>query len=191
MKKPISILAFGGSLRRGSYNTSLLRAAAEMVPPDAILEIFGIEGIPLFNQDLEKSPPAVVKEFKAKIKAADAVLIVTPEYNYSIPGFLKNAIDSASRPYGDNAFDGKPVAFMGASIGMLGTARAQYHLRQSCVWLNMYPLNSPEVMVPFAQDKFDANGKLTDSKTREKVKELLVALVAWARKWKNDQEGRP
>ena len=191
MKKPISILAFGGSLRRGSYNTSLLRAAAEMVPPDAILEIFGIEGIPLFNQDLEKSPPAVVKEFKAKIKAADAVLIVTPEYNYSIPGFLKNAIDSASRPYGDNAFDGKPVAFMGASIGMLGTARAQYHLRQSCVWLNMYPLNSPEVMVPFAQDKFDANGKLTDSKTREKVKELLVALVAWAGKWKNDQEGRP
>jgi chromate reductase len=191
MKKPISILAFGGSLRRGSYNTSLLRAAAEVVPPDANLETFGIEGIPLFNQDLEKSPPAIVKEFKAKIKAADAVLIVTPEYNYSIPGFLKNAIDSASRPYGDNAFDGKPVAFMGASIGMLGTARAQYHLRQSCVWLNMYPLNSPEVMVPFAQDKFDANGKLTDSKTREKVKELLVALVAWARKWKNDQEGRP
>ncbi len=191
MKKPISILAFGGSLRRGSYNTSLLRAAAEVVPPDAILETFGIEGIPSFNQDLEKNPPAIVKEFKAKIKAADAVLIVTPEYNYSIPGFLKNAIDSASRPYGDNAFDGKPVAFMGASIGMLGTARAQYHLRQSCVWLNMYPLNSPEVMVPFAQDKFDANGKLTDSKTREKVQELLVALVAWARKWKNDQEGRP
>ncbi len=98
MKKPISILAFGGSLRRGSYNTSLLRAAAEVVPPDANLETFGIEGIPLFNQDLEKSPPAIVKEFKAKIKAADALLIVTPEYNYSIPGFLKNAIDSASRP---------------------------------------------------------------------------------------------
>ena len=127
-----------------------------------------------------------MKDFKAKIKAADAVLIVTPEYNYSIPGFLKNAIDSASRPYGDNAFDGKPVAFMGASIGMLGTARAQYHLRQSCVWLNMYPMNLPEVMVPFAQEKVDESGKLTDGKTREKIKELLEALVVWARKFKKD-----
>jgi len=186
MNQRISILAFGGSLRKGSYNKSLLRATTEMVPADAEIEVFDIEGIPPFNQDLEKDPPDVVKKFKAKIKAADAVLIVKPEYNYSIPGFLKNAIDSASRPYGDNAFDGKPVAFMGASIGMIGTARAQYHLRQSCVWLNMYPMNSPEVMVPFAQDKFDASGKLTDEKTRDKVRELLVALVAWARKWKKE-----
>lgn len=186
MNQRISILAFGGSLRQGSYNKSLLRAATEMVPADATIEVFDIAGIPLFNQDLEKDPPEVVTKFKAKIKAADAVLIVTPEYNYSIPGFLKNAIDSASRPYGDNAFDGKPVAFMGASIGMIGTARAQYHLRQSCVWLNMYPMNSPEVMVPFAQDKFDANGKLTDAQTRDKVRELLVALVAWAQRWKKE-----
>ena len=186
MNQRISILAFGGSLRQGSYNKSLLRAATEMVPADATIEVFDIAGIPLFNQDLEKDPPEVVKKFKAKIKAADAVLIVTPEYNYSIPGFLKNAIDSASRPHGDNAFDGKPVAFMGASIGMIGTARAQYHLRQSCVWLNMYPMNSPEVMVPFAQDKFDANGKLTDAQTRDKVRELLVALAAWARRWKKE-----
>jgi chromate reductase len=186
MAKKISILAFGGSLRKGSYNKALLRAALEMVPGDAQMEAFDIAAIPSFNQDLEKEQPQVVKDFKAKIKAADAVLIVTPEYNYSIPGFLKNAIDSASRPYGDNAFDGKPVAFMGASIGMLGTARAQYHLRQSCVWLNMYPMNLPEVMVPFAQEKVDESGRVTDAKTREKIKELLEALVVWARKFKKD-----
>ena len=99
-----------------------------------------------------------------------------------MPGVLKNALDSASRPYGDNALDGKPVAIMGASVGMLGTARAQYHLRQSCVFLNMYPLNRPEVMVPFAQEKVDEQGHLTDSKTREKIKELLEALILWARR---------
>jgi chromate reductase len=184
MEQKISILAFGGSLRKGSYNKALLRAAQEMVPSDARLEVFDIAGIPIFNQDLETNQPAVVKEFKAKIRAADAVLIATPEYNYSIPGFLKNAIDGASRPYGENAFDGKPVAFMGASVGMLGTARAQYHLRQSCVFLNMHPLNQPEVMVPFAQDKVDENGRVTDQKTRDKIKELLEALVVWARRVK-------
>jgi len=184
MDQKISILAFGGSLRKGSYNKALLRAAQEMVPSDARLEVFDITGIPLFNQDLEGNPPAVVKEFKAKIRAADAILIATPEYNYSIPGFLKNAIDNAARPYGDNAFEGKPVALMGASVGTLGTARAQYHLRQSCVFLNMYPLNQPEVMVPVVQDKVDENGRVTDQKTRDKIKELLDALVAWARRLK-------
>ncbi len=186
MDKKVSILGFGGSLRKGSYNKALLRAALEMVPPDAELKIFEIEGMPIFNQDLESNPQQIVKDFKARIRAADAILIVTPEYNYSIPGFLKNAIDNASRPYGDNAFAGKPVAIMGASIGNQGTARAQYHLRQSCVFLDMYPLNQPEVMVPFAQDKFDQNGRLTDTKTREKIKELLEALVAWTRRLKKD-----
>jgi chromate reductase len=182
----ISILGFAGSLRKGSYNKSLLRAALEMVPAEVELEIFDLEGIPPFNQDLENQPPEKVKEFKARIRAADAILIATPEYNYSIPGVLKNGIDSASRPYGDNAFNGKPVAIMGASIGMLGTARAQYHLRQSLVFLNMYPLNQPEVMVPFAQEKIDQNGRVTDQKTREKIKELLDALVIWTRKLKKD-----
>jgi len=184
MSAKISILGFAGSLRKGSYNKSLLRAAQEMVPEDATLEVFDLEGIPPFNQDLENRPPEKVKEFKAKIKAADAILIATPEYNYSIPGVLKNAIDNASRPYGDNAFNGKPAAIMGASIGILGTARAQYHLRQSMVFLNMYPLNQPEVMVPLAQEKMDQNGRLTDQKTREKVKELLEALVSWTKKLK-------
>ena len=144
MEKEIKILGFAGSLRKDSYNRSLLRAALELVPKGTELEIFDLEGIPPFNQDLENQPPQKVKEFKAKIRAADAILIATPEYNYSVPGVLKNAIDSASRPYGDNAFEGKPVAVMGASIGMLGTARAQYHLRQSFVFLNVYPLNRPE-----------------------------------------------
>jgi chromate reductase len=189
MDKKVSIFGFAGSLRKGSYNKSLLRAALELVPKDAQLEVFDLEGIPPFNQDLENQPPEKVKEFKAKIRAADAILIACPEANYTIPGVLKNAMDWASRPYGDNAFDGKPVAVMGASVGMLGAARAQYHLRQSFVWLNMYPVNAPEVMVPFAQDKIDANGRVTDQKTREKIKELLESLVVWTRKLKSDGKG--
>ena len=180
--KTISILGIAGSLRKGSFNKALLRVAAELVPEDARLEIFDLDGIPPFNQDLESQPPDRVKEFKEKIKTADAILIVTPEYNYSIPGVLKNAIDSASRPHGDNVWNGKPVAVMGASIGMLGTARAQYHLRQSFVFLDMYPLNKPEVMVPFVEQKIDQNGRLTDDKTRGKIRELLVALIAWTKK---------
>ncbi|MGC1404944.1 MAG: NAD(P)H-dependent oxidoreductase [Thermodesulfobacteriota bacterium] len=180
--KTISILGIAGSLRKNSFNKALLRVAAELVPEGAGLEVFDLDGIPPFNQDLESQPPDRVKEFKKKIKAADAILIVTPEYNYSIPGVLKNAIDSASRPYGDNAWNGKPVAVMGASIGMLGTARAQYHLRQSFVFLNMISINLPEVMVPFVDQKIDQNGRLTDDKTREKIRELLAALIAWTKR---------
>jgi len=184
MASKLLILGFAGSLRQGSYNRAILRAAKEMVPSEAALDIFDLAGIPVFNQDLESQPAERVKEFKAAIRAADALLIATPEYNYSMPGVLKNALDSASRPYGDNALDGKPVAIMGASIGMLGTARAQYHLRQSCVFLNMYPLNHPEVMVPFAQEKIDDNGRLTDPKTREKIAELIKALIVWTKRLK-------
>jgi chromate reductase len=184
MERTVNIIGFAGSLRKGSYNRALLRAALELLPKDAKLEIFDLDGIPPFNQDLENQPSEKVKEFKAKIRAAEAVLIATPEYNYSMPGVLKNALDTASRPYGDNALDGKPVAIMGASPGMLGTARAQYHLRQSCVFLNMYPLNRPEVMVPFAQDKLDKEGKVSDQKTRGKIRELLESLVAWTNKLK-------
>jgi chromate reductase len=186
MEKIVNILGFAGSLRKDSYNRSLLRAALELVPKDARLETFDLDGIPPFNQDLENQPSEKVKEFKAKIRAADAILIVTPEYNYSIPGVLKNAIDCASRPYGDNAFEHKPVAIMGASIGMGGSARAQYHLRQCFVFLTCFALNQPEVMVPFAQEKIDKEGKLTDQKTREKVRELLESLVAWTRRLKQE-----
>ncbi len=184
MENNVRILGFAGSLRKQSYNRALLSAANEMVPDGVTLESFDLEGIPPFNQDLELQPPDKVKEFKAKIRAADAILIVTPEYNYSIPGVLKNAIDWASRPYGNNAFDGKPVAVMGASVGMLGTARAQYDLRRSFVFLNMFPLNQPEVLVPFAQDKVDGNGRVTDEKTRRKIRELLESLAAWTKRIK-------
>lgn len=176
------IFGFAGSLRDGSYNKSLLRAAAELTPAGTKIDIFDLEGIPPFNQDFEKTLPDRVKEFKAKIKAADAILIVTPEYNYSIPGVLKNAIDWASRPYGDNSFEGKPVAIMSASTGMLGGARAQYQLRQTFVFLNMHPLNKPEIFVTFANQKFDETGRLIDENTREFVKQQLEALVAWTRK---------
>ena len=182
MDKVINILGFAGSLRKGSYNRALLRVAADVVPKDAKLEIFDLEGIPPFNQDLEQAVPDKVKEFKAKIKAADAILIVTPEHNYSVPGVLKNAIDWASRPYGDNSFGGKPAAIMSASTGMLGGARAQYHLRQVLVFLDMHPLNKPEVFVTFANQKFDAQGNLTDEKTKEFIKGLLDALIAWTKK---------
>jgi len=182
MNKPITILGFAGSLRRNSYNKSLLHAAKELVPEDAVIDIFDLEGIPPFNQDLENQMPEKVKEFKARIKASDAILIATPEYNYSIPGVLKNAIDWASRPYGDNSFQDKPVAVMSASMGMLGGARAQYHLRQTFVFLNMHPINAPEVIVNFADEKIDENGRVTDGETREKIRQLLESLVAWTKR---------
>ena len=181
-KNKIKVLGFAGSLRQGSYNKALLRSAADLVPDDMQLEIFDLEGIPPFNQDIEQNMPDKVKEFKMKIREADAILIATPEYNFSVPGVLKNAIDWASRPYGDNPFDGKPVAIMSASPGMLGGANAQFHLRQTCVFLNMYPINKPLVIVTFAQDKFDANGKLVDDNTKKFLRGLLDNLVNWTRK---------
>lgn len=184
--KPIVILGFAGSLRRDSYNKALLRAAVELLPKDARLEIFDLEGIPPFNQDLETRMPEKVKGFKAKIRAADAILIATPEHNYSIPGVLKNAIDWASRPYGDNSFEDKPVAIMSASPGMLGGARAQYHLRQTFVFLNIHPINKPEVIVTFAPQKIDEKGRVTDEKTMQLIRELLENLVAWTKRLKEE-----
>src|SRR5690606_35533542 len=134
-----------------------------------------------FNEDDEKSPPEKVVELKRRVRAADAILFATPEYNYSIPGVLKNAIDWASRPYGDSAWSGKPVAIMGASIGTIGTARAQYHLRQTFVFLNMHPVNQPEVMIGNASKRFDEQGNLTDKDTERLIGELLNNLATWTR----------
>jgi chromate reductase len=189
MERKLKILGFAGSLRKGSYNKALLRAARDLAPRDVEMEIFDLEGIPPYNQDLDHHMPAKVIEFKDRIKKAEAILIATPEYNYSVPGILKNAIDWASRPPGDNSWDGKPVAIMSASIGMLAGSRAQYHLRQTFVYINMYPLNRPEVMVPFAEDKIDSNGNLTDPKSREKIKELVESLVAWTKRLQCEQSG--
>jgi chromate reductase, NAD(P)H dehydrogenase (quinone) len=181
MSKSIVILGIAGSLRKASYNRGALRAAQELAPADATIEIFDLDGIPVFNQDNDARPPEGVLQFKKQIRAADAILISTPEYNYSIPGVLKNAIDWASRPYGDSAWDGKPVAIMGASPGMLGTARAQYHLRQCFVFLNMYPMNKPEVMIANASERFDEEGNLTNQDCCDHIKELVAALVKWTR----------
>jgi chromate reductase, NAD(P)H dehydrogenase (quinone) len=143
MDDQIRILGFAGSLRKASYNKAILRAAKDCAPEGSGIEIFDIEGIPPYNQDLDDRMPAKVKKFKKKIREADAILIATPEYNCSVPGVLKSAIDWASRPSGDNSFAGKPVAIMSASIGVLGGARVQYHLRQTLVYIDMYPVNRP------------------------------------------------
>jgi len=188
MANPITILGIAGSLRKASYNRGALRAAQQLAPADAKIEIFDLDGIPIFNQDDDARLPERVTQFKAKIRAADAILISTPEYNYSIPGVLKNAIDWASRPYGDSAWDGKPVAIMGATPGMLGTARAQYHLRQVFVTLNMHALNKSEVLIANASDRFDEQGNLTDQKTRDHIKKLVDALVKWTRQLQKAQQ---
>jgi chromate reductase len=182
MAASVKILGIPGSLRAQSYNKAALRAAKALLPAEAQLEIFDLAGIPPYNEDEEKQPPQRVVELKARIRAADAILFSTAEYNYSIPGVLKNAIDWASRPHGDSAWTGKPVAVMGASIGRLGSARAQYHLRQVFVFLDVYPLNKPEVMIGTAASKFDAAGELTHATSRKLIGELLTALVAWSRR---------
>jgi chromate reductase len=182
MSKSIRILGIAGSLRRQSYNRAALRAATQLVPEGATIDIFELDGLPGFNEDEEQNPPAKVAELKKRIREADAILIVTPEYNYSVPGVLKNAIDWASRPYGDSAWNGKPAAIMGASVGSIATARAQYHLRQMMVFLNMFPINQPEVMIGNASERFDSEGNLTDDATKEFIRQLLQNLVEWTRR---------
>lgn len=182
MSDNIRILGIAGSLREGSYNRGALRAAVELAPEGVTIETFDISWISPFNQDDEGSPPEIVTEFKRKIREADAILFSTPEYNYSVPGVLKNAIDWASRPYGDSAWNGKPAAIMGASPGAIGTARAQYDLRKMMVFLNMFPINQPEVMIGKAGEKFDAEGNLTDEKTKEFIAKLVGNLADWTRR---------
>ena len=173
----IKILGIVGSLRKDSYNHFALKAAQELLPDGVTLDLIELHGIPLFNQDIEMKMPAAVVELKHRILAADAILFATPEYNYSVSGVLKNAIDWASRPFGDSAWTGKPAALMGATPGNLGTARAQYHLRQILVAFDMPLVNRPEVMIGNAAQCFDPDGRLTDSPTREHIKKLLLALV--------------
>lgn len=187
MSKSIRILGIAGSLRHQSYNRSALRAATQLAPEGATVDIFELDGIPGFSEDDEQNPPERVVELKRRIRESDAVLFVTPEYNYSIPGVLKNAIDWASRPYGDSAWSGKPAAIMGASVGTIGTARAQYHLRQVMVFLDMFPVNQPEVMIGAAHERFDSEGNLTDEVTREYVRRLLQSLVDWTRRIEQSQ----
>lgn len=182
MHAPLRILGLSGSLRKNSLNTAILRAAQALVPAGTVLEIFDLAPIPLYNDDVrEQGFPEPVAALRRAIAAADALLIVSPEYNYSIPGPLKNAIDWASRPP-EQPFAGKPIAITGASPGNLGTARMQYHLRQVFIYLNGLVLNQPEVMVSAAHTKIDADGRLADQATAEAVRKQLQALVEWARR---------
>lgn len=176
MSSTIHIVGFTGSLREKSYNAAALRAAQELLPADVELEIISTGDLPLYNQDLERDEPMAVRRFKEKIRQADALLIVTPEYNGSIPGVLKNALDWASRPTGKSVLIGKPTAIMGIG-GRMGTARAQQHLRQILELLKAEVLEQPEVYVSSGWEKFDSDGYLTDETTRQQVRALLEALV--------------
>jgi chromate reductase, NAD(P)H dehydrogenase (quinone) len=182
MADEITILGIAGSLRKDSYNKGALRAARELCPEGARIEIYDIAGLPLFNQDEERNPTPKVTEFKQQIRAADAILLVTPEYNYGVPGVMKNALDVASRPYGDNAWNGKPVALMSAAASIAGGIRAQYQIRQCFVFLNMDAVMQPEVAIGNAMQRFDEKGNLTDDTSKKLIRQLLENLVAKARR---------
>ena len=177
----VTIAAFGGSLRSKSYNGYLLKTASKNVPEGVDFKIAPIRNLPMYNTDEEENPSEAVVNFKNVLRDADGILVVTPEYNYSIPGFIKNAIDIASRPYSDNVLKGKHVAVMSASIGAFGGMRAQYHLRQVFVYLDMKQINKPEVFINFAQDKFDPNEELRDEKLLLLIQELMKKLAAECR----------
>ena len=186
MAKPIKVAAFCGSLRKASFNRMTLKETIKLVPEGMTIEEVEIGGLPLYTTDLHQAGfPASAQQAIDRVAAADAVLFVTPEYNYSIPAPLKNVIDWISRAP-NQPFAGKPAAMMGASMGVLGTVRAQMHLRHSMVFLNMLPVNRPEVMIGQAQNKFDAAGNLTDETAKGLIRDLLVALGAWTRKLRGE-----
>lgn len=182
-KQPLTILGIAGSLRRGSYNRGLIRAAIQLAPAGIELVSHDLGDLPLYNADVEaQGDPQPVARLKRAIAAADAQLIATPEYNHCVPGVLKNAIDWASRPPRRSVLTGKPVAMMGASTGGGGTARAQAHLRDGLAYTNGLVLPLPEVLVSSAATKFDDESNLTDAGTRDEIRDLLKALAAWVRR---------
>lgn len=183
--RPLTVVAFAGSLRQGSYNRALLRAAQEVAPPRMTLSIVEIDEVPLYNGDVEQQgDPEPVARFKQAIREADGLLIATPEYNHGVPGVTKNAIDWASRPPRQSPLDGKPVAILGASPGITGTARGQSQLRQAFEFTNSYCMPQPEILVYKAHEKFDAEGRLTDEKTRAFLGKFLLAFGEWIQRFK-------
>ncbi len=179
--RTLNVLGISGSLREGSYNTALLRTARELLPPGMTLDIMEIAELPLFNQENENPFPAVVAEFRERIALADALLIASPEYNSSVSGALKNALDWASRPP-RQPLKSKPVAILGASTGNFGTVRAQLHLRQILTHVGALPLGKPEVLVARADQVFDADGNLLDQVALGLLRDLLEALAPWTRR---------
>ncbi len=172
------ILGISGSLRKASYNTSLLRTASELVPDGVSIQIFDLSPTPLYNDDLTKdNPPSAVNDFRSSIKRSDGILIASPEYNYSYTGVLKNALDWASTDTLGNLLAGKPTAIMGASPSVFGTARGQLHLRQVLIAAYANVIQRPEIYVRRAQTMIDEHGNLINDHAREKIQSLLTALI--------------
>jgi chromate reductase, NAD(P)H dehydrogenase (quinone) len=178
----IKVAVLVGSLRKNSFNRQLARAVERLAPSDFSFEHIRIDNLPLYDQDLDHDYPTVCNALKEQIKGADALLFVTPEYNRSIPGVLKNAIDIASRPYGTSAFAGKPGAVMGISIGATGTALAQQHLRNVLAYLDVAVLGQPEVFIKHTEDMFDAEGGIHIEGTKKFLQSFVDRYVAWVRK---------
>ena len=183
----IRVAGIVGSLREASLNKGLLQAAVELAPAGMAVNIYtGLGDIPPYNDDVfQKGDPQAVADFKAFISGADALLISTPEYNYGVPGVLKNAIDWASRPSGKCVLNRKPAAIMGCSPGLGGTIRCQHAIRQSFVFTETYAMLQPEIKIPSAAPLFDSSGKLTDQNTRQYIKKFLEAFAAWIARFKD------
>jgi chromate reductase len=181
---PIRILGFAGSLRRASYNRALLRAAQELAPEGVTIDIFDLADVPLYNGDVEaEGDPDAVARLKQAIRDADGVLMATPEYNHGVPAVMKNAVDWASRPPKSAPLDGKPVALIGASPGITGTARGQSQLRQAFEFTNSLCMSQPELLVFKAHEKFDEERRLTDAATRQYLQSFLIAFASWIRRF--------
>jgi chromate reductase len=178
------ILGIAGSLRKDSYNKMLLKTAISLAPEGIEIDIFDIKDIPLYNQDLESQFPETANELKMKIKESDAILFATPEYNFSIPGVLKNAIDWASRPMGDNSWTGKPAGIIGASMGGFGTIRGQSQLRQCLSTMNMLVMGQPEYFLSSAQTKFNDQGVLINEEDKERLGKYMLDLADWIKRVK-------
>jgi len=179
MSKVHSVAVLVGSLRKDSFNRKIANALAELAPPSLKMSIVDLSRLSIYNQDLDATPPAEWTAFRAEVKSADAVLFVTAEYNRSVPGVLKNAIDIGSRPYGQSVWDGKPGAVVSSSIGGIGGFGANHHLRQSLVFLNVLAMQQPEAYIGGASQLFDAQGKLSNDGTRDFLKSFARAFAAW------------
>jgi chromate reductase len=181
MDKILDVAVIVGSLRKDSINRKVANALVELAPAGLKLGIVEIGQLPIYNQDADDHPPAEWSAFRERIRAADAVLFVTPEYNRSVPAALKNALDVGSRPYGKNAWNGTPGAVVSASPGAIGGFGANHHLRQSLVFLNVPAMVQPEVYLGGADKLFDASGKLIDDGTRKFLRDFMKAYAAWVK----------